>query len=127
MPNQPLRRTARWPLNSKRWAPSMKRLAGGQILGFIAFVCFVGIWQLVHHFFGQTEAFRMWGIGLLAVALVLSINRSIVVHIGSRKVSRLVGWRKAFVVLPAFVIGGLVSFYPHQVACSIALKRYVCS
>lgn len=104
----------------------MKRLSTGQILGVIAFVCIAAIWQFVHLRFGQTEGFRVWGIGLLVVALVLSFMQNIPVHIGNREVSQLVGWRKAFVVLPAAAIGSLVSFYPHQVACSISLKGYVC-
>lgn len=104
----------------------MKRLSGGAILGFVAFVCFAGIWQTVHHFFGQTEALRVWGIGLLVVALVLSLRQSIPLQVGNRKPTQLSGWHKMIVVLPALAIGGLVSFYPHQVACSISLKNYVC-
>jgi hypothetical protein len=104
----------------------MKRFTRGQVLAFFAFVCLIAIWQTVHHFFGQTEAFRVWGIGLLIVALVLSLRQSIPLHVGNRKPTQLAGWHKMIVVLPAIAIGCAVSFYPHQVACSISLRGYVC-
>jgi hypothetical protein len=105
----------------------MKPLSRGTVLGFVAFVCLVAIWQTVHHLYGQTEGFRVWGVGLLIVALALSLKQSIPLHVGNREPTQLAGWHKMTVVLPTIVIGCAVSFYPHQVACSISLKNYVCS
>ncbi len=96
------------------------------ILEFMAFVCLAVIWQAVHQMFGQAEGFRMWGIGLLVVSVALTFRASIPVHFGRRQVGELVGWRRAYVLLPAYIIGGLVTLFPHQVACTISLKGYVC-
>jgi hypothetical protein len=105
----------------------MQRPTGGRILSFLAFVVLAGLWLMVHDIFGQTEGFRAWGVGLLIVSVVFTLRSSIPVHFGHREVNVLTGWRKAYVLVPAYCLGGLISVFPHAVACAISLKGYACA
>ena len=105
----------------------MQRSTRRQLFGFAAFVAVAILWTIVHERYGQTEGFRMWGIGLLVISVMLSFRKEIPVHLGSREVALLSGWRKAYGLVPAYSIGILVSLFPHAVACSVHLKGYQCS
>ncbi len=102
------------------------KLASARILGFAGFAALALVWHLVHRFFGQTEGFRIWGIGLLVVSVVFTIRKEISLSIGHRELSPLTGLNKGLVLLPTYAIGTLVTLYPHQVACTVNLKGYVC-
>lgn len=102
-------------------------LTGGKILGLAAMAILVFVWYMVGHYFGQTEAFRVWGLALLLYSVGSSFRKSIPVSLGDREIEPLEGWRRAYVLVPTFALGALVSVFPHEVACSINLKGYVCA
>lgn len=102
-------------------------LTRSRIFAFLALSAVAACWAAVDHWFGQTEAVRVWGIGLLLVTGIFSVRQFIPVYLGNRLVSELTGWRKCWVLLPALALGALVAFFPHEVACAINLRSYKCS
>jgi len=76
--------------------------------------------------YGDTEGFRVWGLAILVLSSFYLFVAEIPVAIGFRSLPPLRGWRKAYVIGPAFLIGLAVSLHPHQVACAIHLRGYVC-
>ena len=104
----------------------MYRLTGGKILGFLAFAILAAVWHLVGSNFGQTASFRFWGIALLVISLIFTCLKSIPVTLGDKEVEPLVGWRKAYLLIPMYIVGALVSVFPHEVACAVNLKGYIC-
>lgn len=104
----------------------MPRITGAHVFGFLGFVVLAGLWAMVDRVFGQREAFRFWGIGLLAVSVVFTFIRSIPVTLGSKELAPLEGWRKAYVLVPTYAISIVVIVFPHEVACAVNLKGYIC-
>jgi hypothetical protein len=104
----------------------MPRVTGGQLLGFLGFVVLAGTSAMVNSMFGQREAFRFWGICLVLVSSVFALLKRIPVHVGDRELRPLEGWRKAYVLVPSYAIGLAVALFPHEVACAVNLKGYVC-
>lgn len=105
----------------------MQLPSGGKILGFVGFLLLAGVWTIVHEWFGQTAGFRFWGLALVVTSLVFTVRRTIPVTLGNTELTPLEGWRKAYVLIPTYLIGAAVSLWPHQVACAINLRGYVCS
>ena len=105
----------------------MPRITGSQVLGFVWFLVLAGSWIIVDRMFGQREAFRLWGIGLLVVSVVFTFMRRIPVRLGNRQLEPLEGWRKAYVLAPTYAIGICVTLFPHEVACAMNLKGYLCN
>lgn len=101
--------------------PALRR-----VLRFLAFVALVALAYFIQDRFGQTEGVRFWGIGLLVTSLVFTFLPRIPVFMGNRELAPLEGWRKAYVLAPAYAIAILVTAFPHQVACAVHLKGYVC-
>lgn len=99
---------------------------GTRIVSFAGVVAAALTWYLVDRFFGPTEGVRAWGMGLLAVSVFFTFRKEIPVTIGRTEVTSLVGFRKALVLVPTYAIGLLISFKPHEVACAVHLKRYIC-
>lgn len=104
----------------------MPRVTGAHVLSFLGFLVLVGIWTMVDRLFGQREAFRLWGIALVVVSVVFTFMRRIPVTIGNTELKPLEGWRKAYVLVPTYAIGMVVAFFPHEVACAVNLKGYIC-
>jgi Ca2+/H+ antiporter len=104
----------------------MQLPSGSKILGFVGFALLAGTWAIVHDLFGQTAGFRFWGLALLATSLVFTLRRTIPVSLGNTELSPLEGWRKTYVLVPMYAIGLAVSLWPHQVACAVSLRGYVC-
>jgi thiol:disulfide interchange protein len=104
----------------------MQLPSGGKILGFLGFVLIAAAWAIVHDLFGQTAGFRFWGAALLVIAVILTFRREISVSVGNTEKTTLCGWRKAYVLIPAYGIGAAVSLWPHQIACAVHLRGYVC-
>jgi hypothetical protein len=100
--------------------------SGGKILGFVAFLLLAGAWAMVHELFGQTAGFRVWGIALLLTSVIFTVRRNIPVTLGRTKITPLEGWRKAYVLVPTYCIGAAVALWPHQVACTVNLRGYLC-
>ena len=98
-----------------------------QVLGLVGFVLLVLAAHFIHTRFGQTESLRFWGIGLLVTSIVFTFLPRIPVFIGYRELAPLEGWRKAYVLVPSYVIAILVTAFPHHVACAVHLKGSVCS
>jgi hypothetical protein len=63
---------------------------------------------------------------LLAVSVCFTSQKEIPLTIGRTEVTPMAGWRKVLVHVPTFAIGLLISFKPHEVACAVNLKNYVC-
>jgi hypothetical protein len=101
--------------------------SGGKLLGFVGFLLLAGLWTMVHNLFGQTEGFRFWGLGLLVVSVVFTVQRTIPVTLGNKELRPLEGWRKAYVLGPTYLIGVAVSLWPHEIACAINVRGYVCA
>ena len=104
----------------------MQRPSGAQVLGFVASALVAAVWYIVHDLFGQTAGFRFWGVMLLLTAVFLTLRRTIPFAIGSTDLAPLQGWHKAYVLIPAYCIAICVIVWPHQVACAVTLKGYVC-
>lgn len=104
----------------------MQLPSGGKILGFLGFVLLAAAWAIVHDLFGQTAGFRFWGVALLFTALAMTFRPEIPVSLGNSEKTTLRGWRKACVLVPAYGIGAAVSLWPHQIACAVHLRGYVC-
>jgi hypothetical protein len=104
----------------------MPRITGAQVLGFLGFIVLVVVWTMVDAIFGQREAFRVWGFGLLLMSVVFTVLRRIPVTLGNKEIAPLEGWRKAYVLVPTYAIGICVSLFPHEVACAVNLKGYIC-
>jgi hypothetical protein len=96
------------------------------VLGVLAFVAVAAAWQYVFVRYGDTEGFRVWGLAILLVSFFYLFVAEIPVAIGSRSFPPLKGWRKADVIAPAFLIGLVVSLHPHEVACALYMRGYVC-
>jgi thiol:disulfide interchange protein len=101
--------------------------SGGKILGFFGFVLLAAASFVVHEWLGQAAGFRFWGLALLVAAVVFTARRTIQVTLGNTALTPLAGWRKAYVLVPAYAIGTVVSLWPHQVACAINLRGYLCA
>jgi hypothetical protein len=114
------------PVNSDVRPQIMPRITGAHVLGFLGFLALAGVWAMVDRMFGQREAFRLWGIGLLIVSVVFTIMRRIPVSLGSKDLEPLEGWHKAYVLVPTYAIGLGVCLFPHEVACAVNLKGYIC-
>ena len=97
-----------------------------QAIGVVAFVLMAWVWHMVHTIFGPTEGFRFWGFGLLLVSVVFTARDSIPVTVGNKQLKPLEGWRKSYVLVPTYAIGFLVAAFPHQIACAVNLRGYVC-
>lgn len=104
----------------------MPRPAISRVWGFLAFILLVLLEQFVRGAYGDTEAFRLWGAALLLVSVGLSRLNSIPVYFGPKQVGFLEGWRKLYVLVPSYMIAVLVCAFPHQVACAVNLRGYVC-
>ena len=105
----------------------MPRITGAQVLGFVGFVVMAVGWIIVDRLFGQREAFRLWGIALLVVSVVFTFMRRIPLTLGNRQVEPLEGWRKAYVLVPTYAIGVCVTLFPHEIACAVNLRGYICN
>ncbi|MCZ8072778.1 MAG: hypothetical protein O9341_01480 [Paucibacter sp.] len=104
----------------------MPRITGGQVLSFLGFLVLVGVWTIIDRVFGQREAFRFWGLMLLVTSLAFTFMKRIPVTVGNTELKPLEGWRKAYVLIPTYAIGLAVTAFPHEVACAVNLKGYVC-
>ncbi|WP_428506926.1 hypothetical protein [Roseateles sp.] len=104
----------------------MPRITGGQVLSFLGFLVLVGVWTIIDRVFGQREAFRFWGLMLLVTSLAFTFMKRIPVTVGNTELKPLEGWRKAYVLIPTYAIGLAVTTFPHEVACAVHLKGYVC-
>jgi hypothetical protein len=104
----------------------MPRITGAHVLGLLGFIALAGVWTMVDRIFGQREAFRLWGIGLLLASVVFTRMRRIPVSFGNKELQPLEGWRKAYVLGPTYTIGIGISLFPHEVACAVNLKGYIC-
>lgn len=94
---------------------------------FVLFISLVISWVVIDYFFGQKEAIQFWGIGLLSVSISFIFLTKLPVGIRGKVASfYLTGWSKAFVIIPGMVLGLSLTFYPHDVACFIELRGYVC-
>lgn len=60
------------------------------------------------------------------VSVVFTFMNRIPVTLGNKDLKPLEGWRKAYVLVPSYAIGVAVSLFPHEVACAVNLKGYVC-
>jgi hypothetical protein len=105
----------------------MKASSRGTVVGFFGFFLLAGTSLVVHEWLGQTAGFRFWGLALLVTSIVFTARRTIPVTLGSTELTPLEGWRKAYVLVPTYSIGTVVSLWPHQVACAINLRGYVCA
>ena len=63
---------------------------------------------------------------LLVTSLAFTFMRRIQVMVGNTELKPLEGWRKAYVLIPTYAIGLAVTTFPHEVACTVHLKGYVC-
>ena len=104
----------------------MPRPTGAQVLSFLGFLALAGTWTMVHQVFGQREGFRFWGIALLVTSVIFTLRKQIPVTLGNRELAPLEGRRKAYVLVPCYCVAVAVSFFPHEVACSVNLRGYVC-
>lgn len=104
----------------------MPRITGAQVLSFLGLLVLVGVWTIIDRVFGEREAFRFWGLMLLATSLAFTFMKRIPVTVGNTELKPLEGWRKAYVLIPTHAIGLAVSTFPHEVACAVNLKGYVC-
>ncbi len=104
----------------------MQPPSGGKILGFIASILLAAVWYIVHETLGQTEGFRFWGAALLVTAVFFTSRKTIPVTLGQTEIKPLQGWRKAYVLVPSYCIAIAVVLWPHQVACAVNLRGYVC-
>jgi hypothetical protein len=104
----------------------VKRFTRGQILTFFGFVSLCVVWYFVSSRFGQTEGFRFWGVVVIGTAIFFTFSKAIPVHVGDRQVGLLAGWRKAFALVPMYLIGITVTVFPHEAACAVALRGHVC-
>ena len=102
------------------------QVKNSSIIGFIVFLLVALIWQLIYDIYGQSAGFRSWGIGLLVVSIIFTFKDNIPLFLGDKQTGELKGWRKSYVLIPSYLIGLLVAFYPNEVACTIALKNYAC-
>ena len=94
--------------------------------GFAAFVAFVLLDRFLRGTYGDTEAFRLWGLALLLVSVALTFLKEIPVYFGPRQVGALEGWRKLYCLIRSYTIALAVCAFPHQVACAVNLKGNVC-
>jgi hypothetical protein len=101
--------------------------SGGKLLGWAASLLLAVAWYIVHETLGQTASFRFWGAALLIAAVVLTCWKTIPVTLGNTEITPLEGWRKAYVLVPAYGIALAVVIWPHAVACAVNLRGYVCS
>jgi hypothetical protein len=101
----------------------MPRFPAARIAGFVIFLVMVGASSMLD----QREAFRFWGVGLLAASLVATFLPRIPVRLGYTELRPLEGWRKAYVLVPTYIIGITATFFPHEVACAVRLKGYICA
>lgn len=104
----------------------MPRSTGAQILGFLGFVVVAGTSAMIYAAFGQREAFRFWGICLVLTSIVFTFMKRIPVSVGKTELRPLEGWRKAYVLVPCYAMGWAVTSFPHEVACAVNLRGYVC-
>jgi len=104
----------------------MPWLTRSRVLGLLGLVAGAVLWKSVYIRFGDAAGDRVWGIGLLVVAIAFIFIAEIPVSMGSRTLTPLRGWKKSYVVVPALVIGLAVALYPHEVACTLHLRNRVC-
>jgi hypothetical protein len=104
----------------------MFRITRAQVLSLLGFVVLCGVWTMIDRVYGQREAFRFWGVTLVAVSVVLTFMRRIPITVGNTELKPLEGWRKAYVLVPSYAIGVAVSLFPHEIACGVNLRGYVC-
>lgn len=83
-------------------------------------------WATVHRVFGQAAGVRAWRVTLLLVLIVLSVRGSIPLRLGSLE-ANLTGAAKWMLVAPVYAVALAVSVFPHELACAIHLKGYLCS
>jgi len=88
------------------------------VLGWIGFLALAVLLTVVAERFGPDAYLRLWGIALMVTALVMSLRRSIPVYLGRELKAELIGWKKAWVVVPAFALGVAVAAYPHFFWCA---------
>lgn len=70
---------------------------------------------------------RLYGVAALFIALVFSLRQQISVHVrGGKELATLSGRKTLYVILPLFLIGTSLVLFPHEVACAIKLRNYVC-
>ena len=105
----------------------MPRAKFHPVLGFVVFAALAWLWHAVHVRFGQTEGFRVWGAAGLVVSVILTFRDEIPVYLGKREVARLKGSRKLYALAPFYFVFIVVAVFPHEVACAVRLKAYVCA
>lgn len=104
----------------------MPRITGSQVLSILSFLVLVGVSMMIDRNFGQREAFRFWGLIVLATSVAFTFMKRIPVTVGNTELRPLEGWRKAYVLVPTCAIGAAVILFPHEVACAVNLRGYVC-
>jgi len=76
----------------------------------------------------QTAGVGLYGLAVLFIAFIFSLRREVSVHVrGGSEITSLSGHRKLYVLLPMIAIGSMLVLFPHDVACAVHLKGYVCS
>jgi hypothetical protein len=69
---------------------------------------------------GEVAVARLWGFGILGISLILLVRTRIPVYAGRRRVGTLIGWRKVYVLAPAFAIGLAVAAFPEHAVQALA-------
>jgi|GEM_PF-5645276 len=83
-------------------------------------------WYLVEAEFGPIGGTRFFGALFLLFAAWGIWTPSIAVSFGQFQVTSLRGWEKAFVLIPAAVIGVTVMLYAPEITCMGTRHRHVC-
>jgi hypothetical protein len=96
-----------------------------RVAWFAAFVGMAALWQYVYTRFGDAAGDRVWGAGLLVTAVLLMSRKALPLSIGSVQ-TRLTGWRRLYVLLPAALFGLVVALYPHETACALHFRHRAC-
>jgi hypothetical protein len=101
-------------------------LTKNRVLGFIAFLALAATWKYVYVRFGDNAGDRFWGTGLLVTSIWFLFAKEIPISLGSQVITSLTGWRKAYVLVPAFALGLAVVLAPHELRCALHSRHRVC-
>jgi hypothetical protein len=92
----------------------MQRRTRITLWGLGAFAVVVALALVLQSAHGDAAVARLWGFGILGLSLVFLVRARIPVFIGRKRAGTLVGWRKAYVLVPAFALGLAVAAFPEQ-------------
>jgi hypothetical protein len=96
------------------------------MMGYGAAVIAGLAWYLVETQFGPIGGTRFFGALFLLFAAWGIWAPSIAVLVGNYQVTSLSGWEKAFVLIPAAVIGVMLMLYAPEITCMGTRHRHLC-